>query len=217
MTTLKILSLIAVALVWGIQPARAATMSPTVIVDGLEWLQPRDLLGTSWAEMGTVCDSYTGQCNGSFTSQFGTFDLTGWTWASVDDLNALFSSYLSSPLGPGPDSALNEPGILFLFSDFLDTYTDFVPGAHNYKFIRGVTRTATGSSGYIGYVGFSASLSSSTSWGVGTNSTPSLQYEGAWLYRNDVPVPATMGLCMAGLALLIFRRRKFKLTSLTSA
>lgn len=91
--------MVAVLLSVGAGSANAA-MLPPVTVNGLDWLQPVDFVGYSWNDINTVCDATSGLCNGSV----GGNNLTGWTWASVDDVNALFNHYIGSlALGPGPD------------------------------------------------------------------------------------------------------------------
>jgi hypothetical protein len=73
----------------------------TVIVDGKEWAQTDLFRGLTWTEINAVCPA--GVC-----VQRGTLngiDMTGWTWATTDDVNALFNFYIGSEqLGPGPDS-----------------------------------------------------------------------------------------------------------------
>jgi hypothetical protein len=37
-------------------------------------------------------------------------DMTGWTWASIEEMNALFNHYIgSAQLGPGPDQYISNP------------------------------------------------------------------------------------------------------------
>ena len=56
-------------------------------VDGREWLQPADFTYLSWNDINAVCPE--GACAGTLNDH----DMTGWTWASVDDVNALFNAY----------------------------------------------------------------------------------------------------------------------------
>ncbi len=66
--------------------------SGSVIQDGKEWLQPVDFTGRpsyTYDEVNEVCPS--GVCSGTLPGD--SFDLTGYTWASLDDVNALFNSY----------------------------------------------------------------------------------------------------------------------------
>jgi hypothetical protein len=56
----------------------------TVTVDGKEWLQPKDFINYSYNEVSAVCPA--GACSGSLPGS--TFDLTGYTWASIDDMDS---------------------------------------------------------------------------------------------------------------------------------
>lgn len=87
-----------------------------VIREGKEWLQPADFSLLTWFEINAVCPE--GVCNGELNG----IDVTGYTWASVDDVNALFNSYgVSPPMGPGPDIRLEWPSTWapLYFEDFL--------------------------------------------------------------------------------------------------
>ena len=67
-------------------------------VDGKEWYQPYLFVDLSWNEINAICPD--GICNGTLNG----YDLTGWFWASVKDMNDLFNYYIGSDLlGPGPD------------------------------------------------------------------------------------------------------------------
>jgi hypothetical protein len=89
-------------------------ITDTVIADGKEWAQVNlftnkeyalvpSYLWTrlSWSAIDAICPSSGGGvCNGSLNG----WDMTGWTWASVDEVNSLFNSYgVEPPLGTGPD------------------------------------------------------------------------------------------------------------------
>ncbi len=68
-------------------------MAPAT-VNGVEWLQPVDFVNLSWNDINTVCDATSGFCNGSLNGN----DITGWTWASLDDANGLFNYFLERSL-----------------------------------------------------------------------------------------------------------------------
>jgi hypothetical protein len=101
--------------------------SNTVIRGNREWLQPAAFTNLSWNDISAVCPA--GECSGNLNG----IDLNGWTWASVDQVNALFNSYLadagvsgSDLLGPGADSyteASSTWGAAFN-GDFEDTKPD---------------------------------------------------------------------------------------------
>jgi hypothetical protein len=64
-------------------------ITDTVTADGKEWLQPKDFINYSYNEVSAVCPA--GACSGSLPGS--TFDLTGYTWASIDDMDSLFNAY----------------------------------------------------------------------------------------------------------------------------
>jgi hypothetical protein len=70
----------------------------TVIADGKEWRQPVDFVNYSYSLVNAVCPS--GVCSGFLPGS--TVDLTGYTWASIDEVSALFNSYGLSPPFTGP-------------------------------------------------------------------------------------------------------------------
>ncbi len=63
----------------------------TVTVDGREWAQVDQFTSSlSWNDINAVCPE--GACSGILNG----FDMTGWKWASVDDVIALFNHYIGS-------------------------------------------------------------------------------------------------------------------------
>lgn len=197
-----------------VSSARAAFL-PSVVVNGQEWLQPKDFVETYWSEVNTVCSSTTGECNGSLLGH----DITGWTWASLDDVDALFSTYLTSTFGPGPDFSaldLSDPTDYQAYASFFanfDTTSEYCSSAIygcSYA-IDGVTRTTGSGLGLFGSWSYLNSFVFGASSTVETGRTvPSglAAGAGAWLYRTEVPGPATFWLCCAGLAALGFNRRQ---------
>jgi len=196
----------------GAGSVHAALQSP-VTVGGTEWLQPLDFVSYSWNDISTVCNSTTGVCSGSL----GGSDLTGWTWASVDDMNALFNYYIGTlVMGPGP--SLNS-AILTAATDWLDsmladgfltTYEDLVNS--NETSISGKLRTSYPSNSTSSYVGRMVVFRPNASYQYATwadttythiKAYPFSHY-GAWLYRGDlgsISVPLTDTLALVGLGL----------------
>jgi len=113
----------------------ASALSPSVTVDGKEWLQPVDFVGISWNDINDVCDAAAG---GLCTGSLGGNDLSGWTWASVNDMNALFNYYIGTSELSGPDEhSIYSPTLAAqILSDFDATYSD-----SNRDIIRGWTTT----------------------------------------------------------------------------
>jgi hypothetical protein len=67
-------------------------ISNVITVNGKEWLQPALFLELSWDQINAVCPAPSGVCRDNET--LNGYDMTGWTWASIDDAKALFNVYL---------------------------------------------------------------------------------------------------------------------------
>jgi len=63
-------------------------------VNGKEWLQPDLFSGLTWDEINAVCPHPDGVCNGLLAGR----NMTGWTWASIDDVLVLLHYYIGRPV-----------------------------------------------------------------------------------------------------------------------
>jgi hypothetical protein len=115
---------------WMLVPAMlaqsAVSWADPVTRAGKEWLQPADLTSLTWNEVAAVCPPPVGECAGLLNG----IDVTGYTWASVDEVNALFNAYgIVPPLGPGPDN-FSEDGTWAagILADFTATGNTLVWG-----------------------------------------------------------------------------------------
>jgi hypothetical protein len=81
-----------------------ALIADTVSVNGSVWAQVDLFTNLSWRQINDVCPAGICKKDGILNG----YDMGGWTWASIDDCNALFNTYvgLDASLGPGPDSLL---------------------------------------------------------------------------------------------------------------
>jgi len=64
-------------------------------VNGREWLQPDLFIGLTWNQINAACPD--GVCNGLLAGR----DVTGWTWATIQDVAALFNYYIGRPVFVG--------------------------------------------------------------------------------------------------------------------
>ncbi len=69
----------------------------TVTVDGTVWAQPDLFRASTWSAMNRVCPG--GPCNGVLNG----YDMTGWHWANVEQVNAMFNLFGVEPALKGPD------------------------------------------------------------------------------------------------------------------
>jgi hypothetical protein len=72
---------------------------PIITIGDKEWYQPTLFPDFTWHEVNAICP--VGVCNGSL----GGHDLTGWTWASTDDMKELLNDYIGhEALSSGVDN-----------------------------------------------------------------------------------------------------------------
>jgi hypothetical protein len=185
--------------------AVAATAGPIVTVNGRGWLQPSDIF-FDYDTIRQTCSTITGACSGLL----GDIDLSGYTWADVDDVNGLLNYYLGgSLLGPGPDRFTIDsfPGPDRAWAAF---FGDFEP--------QELTHGFTGLGGSVRDFSVTASVQINCGTAGGLNCRNSMftdsphQVIGGWFFKDeappiDTPIPATMLLVGLGLAALGYARR----------
>lgn len=84
--------------------------------EGKLWIQPSDVAPITWFEVDAVCPEPDRVCNGTLNS----VDVSGFRWATAEELNALFASYDDFATG-GTDTTIDA-----LMADF--TPIEFVDG-----------------------------------------------------------------------------------------
>jgi hypothetical protein len=67
-------------------------ITDTISIDGGEWAQVDLFTNLSWDEINAVCPA--GVCGDSAT--LNGYDMAGWTWASIEDIEELFNYYIGS-------------------------------------------------------------------------------------------------------------------------
>lgn len=88
-----------------------SALGANVIKDGKEWMQPADFTYNLFSDFANACpaDPCTGSING--------IDLTGWTWATGADVNALYALY-GIPSAPPNSHSDNSSWVDAIAEDF---------------------------------------------------------------------------------------------------
>jgi hypothetical protein len=173
--------------------------SDTLTVDGKQWYQPYFFSGLSWEDINTVCPA--GECTGVLNG----YDMTGWTWASIEDVNALFNHYLAMSdrrrllhcsndndndkmLGPGPGACLEWGGSAWANAFFSDGWrpTRFSLDSHVSGWMRDLSQSGDSTLGGIirhiqSIVIGGRDMAFTNSFGAEFGSE---QGAGGWFYRN---------------------------------
>jgi hypothetical protein len=188
-----------------------------VSVNGLAWLQPIDFINSSWNEIADVCDPITGLCTGSLGGNM----LNGWTWASVEDLNALFNSFIGrDELGPSSPDSYFEVGSTWapsFLGVFECTYCE-IDGSESSFGVYGTIRDSFDAGrGYSAVMTDNSNASASAGDFTSTSGiyfkNGSVDTRGAWFFQEasspptDVSSPTTVPLLALGLLSLSLLRR----------
>ncbi len=151
-----------------------------VVIDGKEWYQPSALSGISWQQFNAICPN--GNCSGTLQSE----DLTGWTWANVSEVNALFKTFVDLTVNSGVVNKVEAN------STWAPAFQNVFNTAGNSSIVSGWTRSTISSSGdpnafaRLGQVSNGPSLDRiTTSVFVRPNARSST---GAWMFRTPQAV-----------------------------
>lgn len=153
--------------------------------NGKEWLQINRFLNTSWNQIAAKCPTDGTPCTGIIAG----VDVTGWVWASQDDVRTLFSysvpEILTTPTLSGPEYM----AVALFFMDFIKPTWQYYTTFGGYLYTAGWTSTqnedgtailAQVSSQYPVFDGY---------WSVAGANLPTFSSNtlGAWFWRSTAP------------------------------
>ena len=183
---------------------------------GREWLDVNDSRERSWDDTASVCDALTGDCSGTLAANdpfSHDLDLTGYHWATRDEVRDLFYEIGGLPSGALDDFAATfdtATGHGALAFDIFEPTIQFSSGPGVSNLLNGVTRDRFFDSNLMVWSAYSGIIvnppSGSDSFTLNTgfpidDREPSM---GAYLYRElAVPEPGTLAL-FAGAVLALF-------------
>ncbi len=165
----------------------AASSSAAPTVDGRQWRELYETTGLSWSQVASVCPT-DGQtpCTGSV----GGKDLTGWTWATSDQVLGLMDDY-------APGLATAEPPVVSGIEGFWASisflgvmrWTTYTASTYSYsEWTGGWTASKNTETGLpiSGGAGYSHRLAGSTATGtigLGTDADAASLIRGVFLWR----------------------------------
>ncbi len=178
-----------------------------VIIGDKDWRQLTDITGFSWNDFDAVFDTSTGACDTVGCLVGGSLNLTGYTWASTNEVNDLFMFYTG---GTGLDSLTLENSIATGTGALDGLFVDFNPtfqlAAIEFRLLAGWTRDS--SLDGKGHMVWANQVFSATSIGFDFI-RPELGelIKGGWVYSTvseSISVPEPSIIVLFGLGLLGF-------------
>ena len=111
-------------------PFNADWEDEAVVIGDKLWAQPMQFNGLTWSDIDRVCPAPTRVCSGPLR----LLDVTGWTWASTDDVLALLNSFFGTSLSEPYDAVYDNGRPVIspvLFRYLRSEYREY-DGAHVY-------------------------------------------------------------------------------------
>lgn len=149
-------------------------------LQGRTWRQLVGTTGATWNQVRAACPTDGSACQG----MVGSADLTGWVWASQEDVLGLFAEFAPDIV---PGGSVGGPAYTLAGLGFTGT---FVPTSSTYTIVGGFfylggwSSTQTGAAAYAPDVSASYNPHNAGFSVLGTAGVDSAsQYRGVWLYR----------------------------------
>jgi hypothetical protein len=159
----------------------------TVTMNGKAWAPMNGFGDLSWDEINAVCPvTNGGHC--LVGGKLMEYDMTGWTWASVEDVNALINSYSGTAvIGPGPDNLPNSlAGLALRQAGFPETaFVQSCGGCAAYTW-KGWTSTQSGVAGqaHLAELFFSVAITNFNGHATTLLADDTSAGYSAWFYRT---------------------------------
>ena len=186
---------------------------------GREWLDVNDSRFRSWDDTAAVCDALSGACSGTLsTHDLSSFDLdlTGYHWATRNEVRDLFYEIGALPLGSldsyaaSFDTAAGHGALAF---DIFDPTIQLPAGPGVVNILNGVTRDRFFDSDLMEWRGYSGIIANPPSGSDSFALNGGLQTDireismGAYLYREvGAPEPGTLALFAGAMLALVASR-----------
>lgn len=158
----------------------------TVFIVDRRWAQFYFFPSTTWHDVNAACPPPTGNCFG----KIGDVDVSGWTWATGDEVNALLNAFLDNVLGPFPDF-IDVSGITPLSPNIFEYFEaeDDLGSMDLFGWTREEANIVEGHSYGVHCSGVTGDNECfdlrAGSWDYGTPTAKTLPIGGAWLYRLE--------------------------------
>lgn len=182
-------------------PSWAVPITDTVLVGGREWAQPADFKAFSWNTVNQQCPGLV--C--AVGSSLNNYQLEGWTWASVDDVQSLFNAYIGLNLvAPTTIAVPDSTWATAFFLDFRST-------DHFAEVVNGVSKSQHPSPNdvYAPFIANDRLVATNPTFDIANTRNAIRQTSapgnyGVWFFRPvaTVPSPTTLTLICLGVAVL---------------